>query len=69
MILKKFPNHGETLSMKGIILYHMGADKKAEAFECAKQGLRADISNAYCWHSLGVLYRNDKYVISHEVKT
>ncbi|KAL8455770.1 hypothetical protein Emag_000344 [Eimeria magna] len=59
-ILKKFPEHGETLSMKGLILSNMGSDKKQEAYDYAKRGLRADITNCVCWHVLGLLYRQDK---------
>ncbi|KAL8433121.1 hypothetical protein ACSSS7_004098 [Eimeria intestinalis] len=59
-ILKKFPDHGETLSMKGLILSNMGSDKKQEAYDYAKRGLRADITNCVCWHVLGLLYRQDK---------
>lgn len=61
LILKKFPEHGETLSMKGLILSNMGAEKKQEAYDYAKRGLKADITNCVCWHVLGLLYRQDKY--------
>ncbi|XP_026193943.1 uncharacterized protein LOC34617699 [Cyclospora cayetanensis] len=60
LILKKFPEHGETLSMKGLILSNMGNDKKQDAYDYAKRGLRADITNCVCWHVLGLLYRQDK---------
>ncbi|CDJ65297.1 N-terminal acetyltransferase complex subunit NARG1, putative [Eimeria necatrix] len=60
LILKKFPEHGETLSMKGLILSNMGAEKKQEAYDYAKRGLKADITNCVCWHVLGLLYRQDK---------
>lgn len=60
IILKKFPEHGETLSMKGLILSNMGSDRKQEAYDYAKRGLRADITNCVCWHVLGLLYRQDK---------
>jgi peptide alpha-N-acetyltransferase len=45
-ILKKFPNHGETLCMKGLILHNMGAsskDKKEEAISLVKKGLMSDM--------------------------
>ena len=40
-ILKKFPNHGETLCMKGLTLQCMG--KKDEAVVLVKQGLMQDM--------------------------
>lgn len=40
-ILKKFPNHGETLAMKGLTLSYMS--KKDEAHEMVKLGLRNDM--------------------------
>lgn len=56
-ILKKHPNHGETLAMKGIIVNSMG--KKEEAFELVKLGLRNDVKSPVCWHVFGLLYRSD----------
>ena len=40
-ILKKFPNHGETLAMKGLTLNYMS--KQEEAQELVKLGLRNDL--------------------------
>lgn len=40
-ILKKFPNHGETLCMKGLILNCQG--KKDEAISMVKLGLMNDM--------------------------
>ena len=57
IILKKYPNHGETLSMKGLILNSMG--KKEEAYELAKLGLKNDVRSHICWHALGLLHRSD----------
>lgn len=56
-ILKKFPNHGETLSMKGLIFNCMG--KKVDAYELVKTGLRCDVRSHICWHVYGLLYRSD----------
>lgn len=56
-ILKKHPNHGETLAMKGIILNSM--DRKGEAYDFVKQGLRNDVKSPICWHVFGLLYRSD----------
>eukprot|EP00053_Salpingoeca_punica_P018371 m.179800 g.179800 ORF g.179800 m.179800 type:complete len:865 (-) comp17416_c0_seq3:198-2792(-) len=57
-ILSVYPNHGETMAMKGLVLSGMG--KKEEAFELAKAGLRNDIKSHVCWHVLGLLHRSDK---------
>ena len=40
-ILKIYPNHGETLCMKGLVLNNMG--KKEEAHALVKQGLMHDM--------------------------
>ena len=40
-ILKKFPNHGETLAMKGLILNCLA--KRDEAHALVKQGLMNDM--------------------------
>jgi peptide alpha-N-acetyltransferase len=40
-ILKKFPNHGETLAMRGLVLNNL--DKRDEAHALVKQGLMNDM--------------------------
>ncbi|KAJ6846813.1 N-alpha-acetyltransferase 15, NatA auxiliary subunit [Iris pallida] len=57
-ILKKFPDHGETLSMKGLILNCM--DRKSEAYELVRRGLKNDLKSHVCWHVYGLLYRSDR---------
>lgn len=57
-ILKKVPDHGETLSMKGLILNY--CNKKSEAYECAQKGLRNDVKSHVCWHVYGLLQRSDR---------
>ncbi|RIA85284.1 NMDA receptor-regulated protein 1-domain-containing protein [Glomus cerebriforme] len=57
-ILKKFPEHGETLAMKGLFLNHM--DRKEEAHEFVRKGLRSDLASHICWHVYGLLHRSDK---------
>lgn len=56
-ILKKFPNHGETLAMKGLVMNCM--NKKTEAYELVKNGLRNDVRSHICWHVFGLLHRSD----------
>jgi peptide alpha-N-acetyltransferase len=57
-ILKKFPEHGETLSMKGLTLNCL--DKKQEAYEFVRNGLKNDLRSHVCWHVYGLLYRSDQ---------
>jgi N-alpha-acetyltransferase 15/16, NatA auxiliary subunit len=48
LILKKYPNHGETLAMKGLVLNNM--NKKEEAHSLVKQGLMNDMRCViYCF--------------------
>ena len=49
LILKKVPNHGETLAMKALHLYFSG--DKSDGHEVIKRGIRCDISSYVCWHS------------------
>ncbi|KAF4324399.1 hypothetical protein BBO99_00001638 [Phytophthora kernoviae] len=57
-ILKKHPDHGETLAMKGLTLNCMG--RKEEAYDFVKNGLRHDLRSHVCWHVFGLLYRSDR---------
>uniref|UniRef100_A0A7S0PZY0 Uncharacterized protein n=1 Tax=Coccolithus braarudii TaxID=221442 RepID=A0A7S0PZY0_9EUKA len=57
-VLKKFPEHGETLAMKGLLLNSL--DKKAEAYELVRKGVKLDIKSQVCWHVFGLLYRSDR---------
>ncbi|KAK9476379.1 NMDA receptor-regulated protein 1-domain-containing protein [Lipomyces japonicus] len=58
LILKRFPEHGETLAMKGLILTFL--DNKAEGHELIKLGLRNDLSSFICWHVYGLYYRSER---------
>lgn len=53
----KYAEHGETLSMKGLILNSMG--KRTEAFEYVKRGLKNDVRSHVCWHVFGLLQKAD----------
>ncbi|KAI9484379.1 NMDA receptor-regulated protein 1-domain-containing protein [Zychaea mexicana] len=57
-ILKKFPEHGETLAMKGLFLNNL--QKKEEGYEYVKKGLQYDLTSHICWHVYGLLHRADK---------
>jgi len=57
-VLKRFPEHGETLAMKGLICN--GLEKKEEAYELVRKGLKFDLKSHVCWHVYGLLYRSDR---------
>ncbi|CAF3920737.1 unnamed protein product, partial [Rotaria magnacalcarata] len=57
-ILKKFPNHGETLSMKGLILNAMG--RKEEALENIRNGIKNNMSSHVVWHVYGLFQRSER---------
>jgi peptide alpha-N-acetyltransferase len=57
-ILKKVPDHGETLAMKGLILNCM--DRKEEGYEFARRGLRNNLRSHVCWHVFGLMHRSDR---------
>lgn len=57
-ILKKFPENGETLAMKGLLMNCM--DRKEEAYDLVKRGVKANLRSHVCWHVYGLLYRSDR---------
>ena len=57
-ILKKFPEHGETLAMKGLLCNCL--NKRDEAYELVRRGLRNNLFSHVCWHVYGLLYRSDR---------
>ncbi|KAF8067854.1 NMDA receptor-regulated protein 1-domain-containing protein [Lyophyllum atratum] len=57
-VLKKFPEHGETLCMKGLILTHMG--KREEGIDLVKKGVRLDLTSHICWHVFGLIQKGEK---------
>ncbi|KAB7503296.1 N-alpha-acetyltransferase 16, NatA auxiliary subunit, partial [Armadillidium nasatum] len=58
LILANFPDHGETLAMKGLTLNCLG--RKEEAYNFVRQGLRNNLTSHVCWHVYGLLQRSDK---------
>lgn len=56
-ILKKYPNHGETLAMKGLTFNAL--NKKDDAHLLVKKGLSMNIKSHVCWHVYGLLYRSE----------
>lgn len=59
-ILKKCPNHGETLAMKGINLFCLYPERRTEAHDIAKAALKADMQSHMCWHVFGILHKSDR---------
>ncbi|KAI0084740.1 NMDA receptor-regulated protein 1-domain-containing protein [Irpex rosettiformis] len=57
-ILKKFPEHGETLCMKGLVLTHMG--RREEGLDLVKKGVRLDLTSHIVWHVFGLLQKGEK---------
>ncbi|TFK41639.1 NMDA receptor-regulated protein 1-domain-containing protein [Crucibulum laeve] len=57
-ILKKFPEHGETMCMKGLVLTHLG--KREEGIEFVKKGIRFDLTSHICWHVFGLIQKGEK---------
>ncbi|KAI8912613.1 NMDA receptor-regulated protein 1-domain-containing protein [Gorgonomyces haynaldii] len=57
-ILKKAPDHGETLAMKGLFCHCL--DRKEEGHEYIKKGIRQDIRSHICWHVYGLVHRAEK---------
>ena len=58
-ILAKFPDHGETLAMKGLVVRSMDESHEvnAEARALVKRGIECHPSSHVCWHVLGLVHR------------
>jgi len=66
-ILKKFPNHGETLCVKGLIARHCDLkrnetqeERKQKAHEFVALGVKNNIFSHVCWHVYGLLHKADR---------
>jgi peptide alpha-N-acetyltransferase len=56
-ILKKVPDHGETMALKAMCLH--GSGKKEEAMELSRRALKANMKSQVTWHVLGSMHRSD----------
>lgn len=56
-ILKKYPEHGETMCMKGLILVHLGL--RDEGINLVKEGMRKDLSSHICWHVWALIQKSE----------
>ena len=57
-ILRKKPDHGDTIAMKALIINSQG--NTDEAFALAKTALQKSMKSHICWHVYGLLYRANK---------
>ncbi|WFD20406.1 hypothetical protein MCAP1_002650 [Malassezia caprae] len=57
-ILSKAPEHGETLAIKGLVLFTL--QQREEGLRLAKLGVRHELTSFICWHALGIVYRMDR---------
>ena len=57
-ILEKVPTHGETVAIKGLVLFSI--HQRDEGLALAKLGVRYDLTSFICWHALGIVYRMDR---------
>jgi tetratricopeptide (TPR) repeat protein len=72
LILKKFPNHGETLAMKGLTLNYM--NRREEAHALVKEGLKNDMRYVHyllvlLYHSFLLCFRSSWFRMSSIVIT
>eukprot|EP00505_MAST-04D_sp_SCG-Rhode-Island_P003456 Stramenopile-MAST_4_protein_3456 len=58
-VLKRHPNHGETLAMKGLVI-GVGLKDKEQGMTLCKQGLRFNMKSHVTWHVYGLLYRAEQ---------
>ena len=57
-VLRKKPDHGNTIAMKALIINGQGHPN--EAFALAKVALQKAMKSYVCWHVYGLLYRSNK---------
>ncbi|ODV90978.1 hypothetical protein CANCADRAFT_31779 [Tortispora caseinolytica NRRL Y-17796] len=56
-LLKKYPTHGESLSMKGLILSFLS--RKNETPEYLDKGVQYDPTSYLCWYVRGLFYKSE----------
>ena len=57
-ILRKVPDHGDTIAMKALIINSQG--NSDEAFALAKLAIKNSMKSHVCWHVYGLLWRSIK---------
>ncbi|KAH0834787.1 NMDA receptor-regulated protein 1-domain-containing protein [Lanmaoa asiatica] len=56
-ILKKHPQHGETMCMKGLVMVHLG--EREAGIALIKDGMRHDIRSHICWHVWALVQKGE----------
>eukprot|EP01090_Pellita_catalonica_P014628 TRINITY_DN3777_c0_g2_i1.p1 TRINITY_DN3777_c0_g2~~TRINITY_DN3777_c0_g2_i1.p1 ORF type:complete len:865 (+),score=188.51 TRINITY_DN3777_c0_g2_i1:21-2615(+) len=59
-ILNTHPNHGETLSMRGLFLRSQEPQSKEEVNSLLKTAISKDIKSYLCWHIYALILKADK---------
>jgi len=61
-IAQKYPMHGETLAMKGLIVRSMddGEEVNVEAHALVEKGISCHPRSHVCWHVLGLVHRQER---------
>jgi len=61
-VLARFPNHGETLAMKGLIVRSMdeGHEVNEEARTLVRRGIECHPQSHVCWHVMGLVHRAER---------
>ncbi|KAF8550148.1 N-terminal acetyltransferase A, auxiliary subunit [Imleria badia] len=56
-ILKKYPHHGETMCMKGLVMVHLG--EREAGIALIKDGMRKDLQSHICWHVWALVQKGE----------
>ncbi|KAF9226310.1 N-terminal acetyltransferase A, auxiliary subunit [Gyrodon lividus] len=56
-ILKKYPDHGETMCMKGLIMIHVG--ERTPGIALIKDGMRQNLNSHICWHVWALVQKGE----------
>ncbi|EFP85005.2 uncharacterized protein PGTG_11174 [Puccinia graminis f. sp. tritici CRL 75-36-700-3] len=57
-LLEKYPGHGETTAMAGLLNHSM--NNKAQGYSLVKAGMKADLKSHIVWHVYGIITRADR---------
>ncbi|KAH9444572.1 hypothetical protein MJO29_012690 [Puccinia striiformis f. sp. tritici] len=57
-LLGKYPGHGETTAMAGLL--HHSMNNKAQGYSLVKAGMKADLKSHIVWHVYGIITRADR---------
>lgn len=60
-ILKKCPNNGETLAMKGLLCNCL--NRKEEAYQLVKEGVKNNLRSHVCWHVYGYVVGGEDSIV------